>query len=92
MKKNLTLALAMIFSALAFAAFGVAGADWWPDPWWLAGIAALLCPVLAMAALAVFIRWDDMRDDETMPPAEPRHMSAPQPVRRRDAVIWYEFH
>lgn len=71
MRKHLTFALAMIFSALAFAAFGVAGADWWPDPWWLAGIAALLCPVLAMAALAAFIRWDDMRDDETMPPAVP---------------------
>lgn len=92
MKKNLTLALAMIFSALAFAAFGVAGADWWPDPWWLAGIAALLCPVLAMAALAVFIRWDDMRDDETMPPAEPPRRSEPQPTRRRDAVIWFDFH
>lgn len=92
MKKNLTLALAMTLSALAFAAFGVAGADWWPDPWWLAGIAALLCPVLAMAALAVFIRWDDMRDDASTPPAEPRRMSAKQPERRHDAVIWFDFH
>lgn len=92
MRKHLTFALAMIFSALAFASFGVAGADWWPDPWWLAGVAALLCPALGMAALAMFIRWDDMGDDETMPPAEPRRMSAKQPERRHDAVIWYEFH
>lgn len=92
MKKHLTFALAMIFSALAFMALVMAGADWWPDPWWLAGVAALLCPALGMAALAMFIRWDDMRDDAAVPSAEPRRMSAKPPESRHDAVIWYEFH
>lgn len=91
MKKHLTFALAMIFSALAFMALVVAGADWWPGPWWLAGIAALLCPALGMAALALFIRWDDMRDDTSVPSVEPRRMISTTPVRRHDAVTWYEF-
>ncbi|MCI6532218.1 MAG: hypothetical protein SO053_01335 [Bifidobacterium animalis] len=91
MRKHLTFALAMIFSALAFMALVVAGADWWPDPWWLAGLAALLCPALGMAALALFIRWDDMRD-ETDPPAQPTPMDSASSTSRHEAVVWYEFH